>query len=121
MARKKKLYLVWQASGNMITGDFYDKLCGVFDDEEKALELKSKLDLNEVLPENCWTIVPKAIWENWPTIETTDSDGDFDFDYVSEYEGYTLEQRDLQEDRWFLMTKEYSNAVIQEVYMNDEL
>lgn len=119
MARKKKLYLVWQASGNMITGDFYDKLCGVFDNEENALELKSKLDLNEVLPENCWTIVPKAIWENWPTIETTD--GVCDFDYVSEYEGYTLEQRDLQEERWFLMTKEYSDTVIQEVYMNDEL
>ena len=120
MARKKKLYLVWQASGNMTDGTFYDKLCGIFDSEDKALELKAKLDMNEIRSNDCWTIVPKEIFEKWPTIEIED-DTICDFEYVSEFEGYTCEQREQQEDRWVLMTKEYSNAVIEEEYMNEEL
>ena len=44
-----------------------------------------------------------------------------DFDYVDEFEGYTREQRDLQEDRWLMMANGYSEAGIEEVYMNEEL
>ena len=120
MARKKKLYLVWQSSGNCADGTFYEKLCGVFDSEEKALELKAKLDENEVRPTDCWTIVPKDVFERWTVIDSTDNEF-CDFEYISEFEGYTYEQREQQEERWVLMTKEYSDAVIQEVYMNEEI
>jgi hypothetical protein len=40
---------------------------------------------------------------------------------VAEYEGYTCEQRDEQESRWVLMTKEYSEAAIEVVNMNEAL
>ena len=118
MARKKKLYLVWQSSGSYDT--YYNRLCGIYDDEEKAQELKAKLDLNVVNPEDCWTVMPQDVYCNWPTVEN-DADSEYDFDYASEYEGYTSEQRQLQEDRWYLLSEEYGEAEIQEVYMNDEL
>lgn len=116
MARKKKIYLVWQASFGYDT--YVNKLCGVFDDEEKALELKARLDTNVVSAEDCWTIMPEDVWYGWPAVELDDSD--YDFEYVVEYEGYTREQRQLQEDRWVLMSEEYSPAVIEEAYMNEE-
>lgn len=116
MARKKKIYLVWQASGSYDT--YVNRLCGVFDDEEKALELKASLDANVVSAEDCWTIMPGDVWYEWPTVELEDSD--CNFEYVVEYEGYTREQRQLQEDRWVLMAEEYRSAVIEEAYMNEE-
>lgn len=118
MARKKKLYLVWQSSGSYDT--YYNRLCGVFDDEENAQKLKAKLDLNVVNPEDCWTVMPQDVYCNWPTVENN-ADSEYDFDYASEYEGYTNEQRQLQEERWYQMSEEYGEAEIQEVYMNDEL
>lgn len=118
MARKKKLYLVWQSSGSYDT--YYNRLCGVFDDEEKAQELKAKLDLNVVNPEDCWTVMPQDVYCNWPTVENN-ANSEYDFDYASEYEGYTNDQRQLQEERWYQMSEEYGKAEIQEVYMNDEL
>lgn len=118
MARKKKLYLVWQASGSYDT--FYNKLCGIFDDEEKALELKATLDQNIIEPEDCWTVMPQDVYCNWPTVEP-DEYGNGDFEYVAEYEGYTEEQRQQQEDRWYLMSEEYGEATVQVVNMNEEL
>ena len=118
MGRNKKLYLVWQCSGSYDT--YYNKLCGVFDDEENAQELKAKLDLNVIDPEDCWTIVPEDLYFNWPTNESDEYADDY-FEYLSEYEGYTSEQRQLQDDRWLLMSMEYGEATIQEVNMNEEL
>lgn len=118
MARKKKLYLVWQSSGSYDT--YYNRLCGVFDDEEKAQELKAKLDQNVIGPEDCWTIMPQDVYCNWPTV-ANDTDSEYDFDYVLEYEGYTREQRDEQEEKWYAMTDEYGYATIGEIYMNEEL
>ena len=118
MERNKKLYLVWQSSGSYDT--YYNRLCGVFDDEEKASELKAKLDQNVINPEDCWTIMPQDVYCNWPTVEN-DADSECEFDYVSEYEGYTREQRDEQENRWILMTKEYSEAAIEVVNMNEAI
>ena len=116
MARKKKLYVVWQDSGSYDT--YFRRLCGIFDDEEKALELKARLDANVVSAEDCWTIMPGDVWYEWPTVELDDSD--CNFEYVVEYKGYTREQRQLQEDRWVLMAEEYRSAVIEEAYMNEE-
>ena len=118
MARKKKLYLVWQSSGSYDT--YYNRLCGVFDDEEKASELKAKLDQNVIRPEECWTIMQQDVYCSWPTVEN-DADSEYEFDYASEYEGYTREQRDEQEERWYAMTDEYGYATIGEIYMNEEL
>ena len=117
MARKKKLYLVWQASGSYDT--YFNRLCGVFDNEEQALSLKAKLDEKVVSEDRCWTIMPEEVYMNWPTVDEVD--GDNDFDYVEEYKGYTREQHDLQEDRWYLMTDEYMDANIEVVNMNEEL
>ena len=117
MVRKKKIYLVWQASGSYDT--YVNKLCGVFDDEEKALELKARLDSNVVMLKDCWVIVPEDIWYEWPTVDLMDSE--CDFEYIDEYKGYTREQRQLQEDRWSLSMEEYRDAVIEEAYMNSEL
>ena len=117
MARKKKLYLVWQASGSYDT--YYDKLCGVFDDEVKASELKAKLDKNVVSEDRCWTIMPEEVFSDWPVVDTDCEDDDFE--WVSEYRGYTREQRELQEDRWYLMTEDYREAKIEVVNMNEEL
>lgn len=117
MVRKKKLYLVWQTSGSFADSTYRDWLCGVFDDEEKAIALKANLDLNVIKEENCWNIVPKDIWESWPTVDCEDSERQFE--YVKEYKGYTCDQRDEQENRWVLMTKEYSDVVIEVVNMNE--
>ena len=117
MAKKKKLYLVWQSSGSYDT--YFNKLCGVFDSEEQALELKAKLDEKVVSEDRCWTIMPEEVYMNWPTVDEVD--GDNDFDYVEEYKGYTSEQRELQEDRWYLMTDEYMDATIEVIDMNVEL
>ena len=117
MARKKKLYLVWQASGNYDT--YFNRLCGVFDDEEKALELKTKLDENVVGEYRCWTIMPEEVYTSWPTVDSVD--GDDDFDYVADYRGYTRDQREMQEDRWYLMTEDYREAEVKVVNMNEEL
>jgi hypothetical protein len=122
MAKKKNLYLVWQASGSYDT--YFNKLCGVYDDIDKALELKDRLDLNIVSEENCWTIVPEDVYFNWPIYDESgfDSDGDFnEYEYVKEYMGYTREQRGLQEERWYLMSEEYYEAIIQNVILNEEL
>lgn len=119
MVRQKKLYLVWQTSGSFADSTYRDRLCGVFDNEEMAIALKATLDLNVVKEENCWNIVPKDIWESWPTVDCEDSERQFE--YVMEYEGYTYVQRDEQENRWVLMTKEYSEAAIEVVNMNETL
>ena len=122
MAKKKNVYLVWQASGSYDT--YFNKLCGVYDDIDKALELKDRLDLNIVNEENCWTIVPEDVYFNWPIYDESgfDSDGNFnEYEYVKEYMGYTREQRGLQEERWFLMSEEYYEAIIQNVILNEEL
>lgn len=118
MGRKKKLYLVWQSSGSYDT--YYNRLCGVFDSMEAASKLKEKLDQNVVKPEECWTIMSEDVYCNWPTVENVVVN-ECDFEYVSEYEGYTREQRDEQEVRWFAMIDDCSYAVIEEVYMNEEL
>jgi hypothetical protein len=60
------------------------------------------------------------VYYNWPAVENN-ADSECDCDYVSEYEGYTNEQRELQEERWFLMSEEYSEATIEVVNMNEEL
>ncbi len=119
MGRKKKLYLVWQSSGSYDT--YYNKLCGVFDSMEAASELKAELDKNVIKPEECWTIMPQDVYCNWPTVEFDDEEGECDYDYVSEFEGYTSEQRQQQEDRWYLMYEDYGEAVIEVVNMNEEL
>ena len=122
MAKKKNLYLVWQASGSYDT--YFNKLCGVYDDIDKALELKDRLDLNMVSEEDCWTIVPEDVYFDWPIYDESgfDSDGDFnEYEYVKEYMGYTREQRGLQEERWLLMSEEYYEAIIQNVILNEEL
>lgn len=119
MGKTKKLYLVWQTSGSFADSTYRDRLCGVFDNEEMANALKAELDLNVVKEENCWTIVPKDIWESWPTVDCEDNERQFE--YVEEYEGYTCVQRDEQENRWVLMTKEYSEAAIEVVNMNEAL
>lgn len=119
MVRKKKLYLVWQTSGSFADSTYRDRLCGVFDNEEMAVALKAELDLNVVKEENCWNIVPKDIWESWPTVDCEDSERQFE--YIMEYDGYTCVQRDEQENRWVLMTKEYSEAAIEVVNMNEML
>lgn len=119
MVRQKKLYLVWQTSGSFADSTYRDRLCGVFDNEEMANALKVNLDLNVVKEENCWNIVPKDIWESWPTVDCEDNERQFE--YVEEYEGYTCIQRDEQENRWVLMTKEYSEAAIEVVNMNESL
>ena len=118
MARKKKLYLVWQSSGSYDT--YFNRLCGVFDSEDQALDLKAKLDKNVVSEDRCWTIMPQEVFEGWPVVDI-DDDTDNDFEYVSEYRGYTSEQRELQEDRWYLMTDEYMDATIEVIDMNVEL
>ena len=118
MARKKKLYLVWQSSGSYDT--YFNRLCGVFDSEDLALELKAKLDENVVSEDMCWTVMPREVFENWPVIDT-DDDNENDFAYESEYMGYTSEQREIQEDRWYLMTDEYMDATIEVIDMNEEL
>ena len=117
MARKKKLYLVWQSSGSYDT--YFNRLCGVFDNEEQALSLKAKLDEKVVSEDRCWTIMPEEVYMNWPTVDEVDDDNDFD--YVEEYKGYTREQHDLQADRWYLMTDEYIDATIEVIDMNEEL
>lgn len=119
MVRQKKLYLVWQTSGSFVDSTYRDRLCGVFDNEEMAIALKANLDLNVVKEENCWNIVPKDIWESWPTVDCEDNERQFE--YVDEYEGYTCIQRDEQENRWVLLTKEYSDAAIEVVNMNEAL
>ena len=122
MAKKKNLYLVWQASGSYDT--YFNKLCGVYDDIDKALELKDRLDLNIVNEENCWTIVPEDVYYDWPIydVDGFDSNREFnEYEYVKEYMGYTLEQRCLQEERWLLMSEEYYEAIIQNVVLNEEL
>lgn len=119
MGKTKKLYLVWQTSGSFADSTYRDRLCGVFDNEEMAIALKAELDLNVVKYEDCWNIVPKDIWESWPTVDCEDNERQFE--YVMEYEGYTYEQRDEQESRWLLMTKEYSEAAIEVVNMNEAL
>ena len=59
---------------------------------EAASELKAKLDQNVIRPED-WTIMPQDVYCNWPTV-VNDADSEYDFDYASEYEGYTREQKD---------------------------
>ena len=117
MGKKKELYLVWQNWGD--ADSIETKLCGVYDDEEKALELKAELDKKVVAADDCWTIMPKEVYCQWPTVEI--ENGDNAFEYVMEYEGYTLKQRDEQESIWIDMTDAYKEAVIETVYMNTEL
>lgn len=117
MGKKKELYLVWQNWGD--ADSIETKLCGVFDNEEKALELKVELDKKVVDADNCWSIMPKDVYCQWPTVEI--ENGDNAFEYVMEYEGYTLKQRDEQESIWIDMTDAYKEAVIETVYMNTEL
>ena len=113
MARKKKLYLVWQASGCYDT--YNNRLCGVYDNQEMALELKDRLDNNLITEDNCWTVVPKDVYCNWPINED-----DSTWEYIEEYMGYTRDQREQQEVRWSIMMEEYYEAVIIETNLNEE-
>ena len=117
MGKQKKLYLVWQNWGD--ADSIETKLCGVFDDEQKALELKAELDKKVVNTDDCWTIMPKEVYCQWPTVEI--ENGENEFEYVMEYEGYTLKQRDEQESIWIDMTDAYKEAVIEVVNMNETL
>jgi hypothetical protein len=117
MARKKKLYLVWQSSGSYDT--FYNKLCGVFDSEDQAMVLKSELDEKVVSDDRCWTIMPEEVYSSWPIIDSATCDDGFD--YVESYRGYTCEQRELQEKRWLLMVEMYSECEIEVINMNEAL
>ena len=118
MAKKKKLYLVWQESGSYDT--YVNSLRGIYDNEEDANELKSRLDEIVVSIDDCWSIMPEDVFAGWPTIEVI-VDEEVGFEYVNEYMGYTIEQRDEQEDRWVLMTRDFSEAVIEVVNMNEAL
>ena len=118
MGKKKELYLVWQNWGD--ADSIETKLCGVYDDEEKALELKARLDKKVVNADNCWSIMPKDVYCQWPIIDADGSECD-NFEFVSEFSGYTCEQRDEQEKIWIDMVDAYKEAVIETVYMNTEL
>jgi hypothetical protein len=118
MAKKKKIYLVWQCSGS--SEEYSERLCGVYDTEEKALELKDKLDRDIIWEDTCWTVMPEEVFCQWPTIDNCDSDG-CDFAFAEEYRGYTREQRDHQDERWIRMIKRYHPAEIQLVEMNEEI
>lgn len=123
MGKKKELYLVWQNWGD--ADSIETKLCGVFDNEEKAWELKMELDKKVVNADNCWTIMPKEVYCQWPIIDVDGGDSeceDFeDFEFVSEFSGYTREQRDEQENIWINMVDAYKEAVIEVVNMNEAL
>lgn len=118
MGKKKELYLVWQNWGD--ADSIETKLCGVFDNEEMANELKAKLDKKVVDANNCWSIMPKDVYCQWPIIDADGSECE-DFEFVSEFSGYTREQRDEQENIWINMVDAYKEAVIETVYMNTEL
>lgn len=118
MGKKKELYLVWQNWGD--ADSIETKLCGVYDDEQKALELKVELDKKVVNADNCWTIMPKEVYCQWPIIDADGSECE-NFEFVSEFSGYTCEQRDEQEKIWINMVDAYKEAVIESVYMNTEL
>ena len=114
MARDNKLYLVWQERNRH--GNLFKRLCGIFDNERRALKLKEMLDKNVVTEDTCWNIVPEDVYTNWPTVDIDGSDGSDvveDGYYVSEYMGYTIEQRKQQEERLYLMKEGYLEAVIQ--------
>lgn len=118
MGKKKELYLVWQNWGD--ADSIETKLCGVFDNEEMANELKARLDKKVVDADNCWSIMPKEVYCQWPIIDADGSECE-DFEFVSEFSGYTREQRDEQENIWINMVDSYKEAVIETVYMNTEL
>ena len=118
MGKKKELYLVWQNWGD--ADSIETKLCGVFDNEEMANELKARLDKKVVDADNCWCIMPKDVYCQWPIIDADGSECE-DFEFVSEFSGYTREQRDEQENIWINMVDAYKEAVIETVYMNTEL
>lgn len=118
MAKKKKIYLVWQCSGGI--EDYSKRLCGVYDTEEKALELKDKLDRDIIYEDTCWTMMPEEVFCQWPTIDNCDSDG-CDFVFAEEFRGYTREQRNQQDERWIRMVQKYRPAEIQLVEMNEEI
>lgn len=118
MAKKKKLYLVWQESGSYDT--YVNSLCGIYDNEEDANGLKARLDENVVSIDDCWSIMSEDVFAGWPTIDVIVGEED-GFEYVNEYMGYTIEQRNEQEDRWVLMTMEFSEAVVKVVNMNEAL
>ena len=118
MGKKKELYLVWQNWGD--ADSIETKLCGVFDNEEMANELKARLDKKVVNADNCWSIMPKEVYCQWPIIDADGSECE-DFEFVSEFSGYTREQRDEQENIWINMVDSYKEAVIETVYMNTEL
>ena len=118
MGKKKKLYLVWQESGSYDT--YVNSLRGIYDNEEDANELKARLDEIVVSIDDCWSIMPEDVFAGWPTIEVIVGE-EVGFEYVNEYMGYTIEQRDEQENRWFLMTRDFSEAVIEVVNMNEAL
>ena len=113
MERDNKLYLVWQEHNRH--GNLFKRLCGIFYNERQALKLKERLDKNVVTEDTCWNIVPKDVYTNWPAVDIDSSDGsDVEDDYyVSDYMGYTREQRNQQEERLYLMKKGYLEAVIQ--------
>lgn len=116
MGKKKELYLVWQNCGD--ADSIEAKLCGVYDNEKNALELKAELDKKVVNEDNCWIIMPKEVYCQWPIIDGSECDN---FEFVSEFSGYTHEQRDEQENIWINMIDSYKEAVIETVYMNTEL
>lgn len=118
MGKKKELYLVWQNWGD--ADSIETKLCGVFDNEEMANELKARLDKKVIDADNCWSIMPKDVYCQWPIIDADGSECD-NFEFVSEFSGYTRGQRDEQENIWINMVDAYKEAVIETVYMNTEL
>ena len=118
MAKKKKIYLVWQESGSYDT--YVNSLRGIYDNEESAKELKSRLDKNVVSIDDCWDIMSEDVFADWPTVDVVEGEED-DFEYAKEFMGYTIEQMNEQEDRWISAISDYRECVIQEVNINEEL
>ena len=109
-----KVYLVFQpdCQYGYVDGEPY----GVYSTREKAEEVKKELDKKVVTEENLWTIVPEEIYKNWPSHpyqkgHVTRLD---DWEFDSEYQGYTIQQYNQQEERWYDYIKEYYPAEIKE-------
>ena len=108
----EKVYCVFQASGSY---DMYSyDLKGICKTKEKALELKEELDKNVISKDDIYTIIPEDIFNHWPYIGNCDEDIDDDSTPISEYKGYTREQYEEQDKRFWIFHEENSPAVIEE-------
>lgn len=105
-----KVYLVFQpdCQYGYVDGEPY----GVYSTREKAEKVKKELDEKVVTEENLWTIVPEEIYKSWtshPIDETNEV-----WAYDDEYKGYTIDQYNQQQQRWYDCIKEYYPAEIKE-------